>query len=304
MPDTAETWLRPVASMASVRSCGVRLVSPTTRAGTRPRASVHTPSVASRNLARTAAAVSSTRPGAPTTRGGPSGRATATTSSPGSEGASRATTSTSSFQPRPPQVLAGAMTSTGDSTGERTPRPTTVCTPTLATTSGSPRADGDRTGRGSAVSRPVIVTAAPAAARSVIGPTARIARCAEAETSRSEVTARQSATRRRAPPGLPTRRSSTAPVRAAAAARTTVRGPTTRPTKAVTDHATATGTSSLTSSRRSTTDRRRGARPRHVRTVARGSGGVRSRSRAGSRPAVVTAPPGDAAGPAACRRCR
>ena len=187
--------------MASDRSGGVRLVSPSTRAGTRPRASAQTSSVAAALRCRTSSAASRTGPGPSMTRGTPSGRATATTSSPGSDAASRAASSTSSFHPSAPHVGAGPRRSTGVCTSVRTPRPTTVATWMRTTTNGPPREVLEVTGRGSAVSVPVSFTTACDRARSSIGPTVRIVRCAPHVSSSRAVSASVTATSRAGAPG-------------------------------------------------------------------------------------------------------
>ena len=63
LPETADRWVIPVASMASVRSGGVRLVSPMTRAGSKPRASGGRGAAASRRPARRCSATLATAPG-------------------------------------------------------------------------------------------------------------------------------------------------------------------------------------------------------------------------------------------------
>ena len=93
-PLTAVRCVIPVARIAAVRSSGVRLVSPMTRPGSRPRASAGASSTAARRPARSRSAPAATAPGGATTWGMPATASTATRSSPGSAGPSRPRSST------------------------------------------------------------------------------------------------------------------------------------------------------------------------------------------------------------------
>ena len=89
LPLTAVRWVMPVARIASVRSGGVRLVSPMTSPGSRPRGSAGAPSTAPRSPARRCSAADATAPGGATTVNVPVTAMPATRSSPGSVGRSR-----------------------------------------------------------------------------------------------------------------------------------------------------------------------------------------------------------------------
>lgn len=88
LPETASKWVRSVARKASSRSGGTREVSPTTRPGSRARASGRSPSVASRSPARRCPASRCRGDGALTLTGGASAvtRSTAATWSAGESG--------------------------------------------------------------------------------------------------------------------------------------------------------------------------------------------------------------------------
>ena len=73
VPLTASRWVRPVVRKSSARSGSRPPSSPTTRAGTRSRASASRPATAARTDRRTAAAASHHRSGAATTVGSPVG---------------------------------------------------------------------------------------------------------------------------------------------------------------------------------------------------------------------------------------
>ncbi len=85
-PLTADRWVIPVASMASVRSPGVRLVSPMTSPGRRPRASAGASSTAARSPARSRSAPAATRPGGARSSGLPVAVATASSRPSGEAG--------------------------------------------------------------------------------------------------------------------------------------------------------------------------------------------------------------------------
>ncbi len=204
LPETALRWLSPVWSITAVRSGGVCEVSPTTNAGTSPRASGQRPAVAERKRSRTASAASKTPPGPATTRTAPFGVATATTSSPGSAWARRTTTSIWSCHRSVDQSVPRPMTSTGVSTAVVRPRPDTCVTSRRTTVTaggavGRPSAPGPapRTARGSAATVARTVTTAPSDARSPTGPAVRAARWPAAAPSRRPSTAHAAATTRR-----------------------------------------------------------------------------------------------------------
>lgn len=185
-PLTAVRWVRSVASNASCRSTGIREVSPTTRPGSRDRASGGRPSVASRSPSRSPPATRCARPGGPTTRGGPRTDSTAAIRSPGpAAGASRACASTRVPGSKAIHLRAGwrTMSRTGVRTWVVVPFATTrTASASTSTASGAraaPRTCG-RISRGSAVSRNSTHASACSAARAGTGPRCRSAACSPA----------------------------------------------------------------------------------------------------------------------------
>jgi len=174
-PLTADRWVMPVASIASLRSLGVFVVSPMTRPGRSPRASVGSSSVARRNRARTTSATRWTGPGGCSDAGGARGLSTARTSSPGSDGGlSRPETRTLSCH-RTESHEASPRTRTGLCTADSDPRPVTDSTSSLVMTSGSPPGCPPRGGTslGSLATVASTVTVARSAASSLTGPASR-----------------------------------------------------------------------------------------------------------------------------------
>jgi len=88
-PDTAVRWLSPERRKSSTRSSGIRVVSPTARAGTSPRAAGSRPATACRRSARSPDATDWTADSAEITVGGPRGLSTAAVPSSRLGGASR-----------------------------------------------------------------------------------------------------------------------------------------------------------------------------------------------------------------------
>ena len=123
-PLTADRWVSPVVSIASVRSGGVRLVSPMTRPGRRPRASAEVPSTASRSPARRRSAPRATAPGGASVRGLSVTVTTASSAAPGSPGPSRPATSAVSPHLSEPR-RSSPTRRTGAWAGPLRPRPVT-----------------------------------------------------------------------------------------------------------------------------------------------------------------------------------
>ena len=243
----------PVASMASVRSGGFWLVSPMTRAGSRPRASEGNGAAASRSPVRRRSAALATSPGAPSERGVPRGRRTATTSSPGSAATRVPCTPTRSCH-RTASQASSAMTSTGVETRATRPRPVTSSTRRVKRTV-EPSNRLPPTTTGSLVTTPETVTMARCVARARTGPASR-ADAWPAVAARTRATAPMTS----APSAMEglsriERQAGTPQTRAAAmpalhdAATTSSRGRTPR-VAALTAHAVSAGTSMRRSSRR------------------------------------------------------
>ena len=167
LPLTADRWDMPVASMASLSSSGVRVVSPTTSAGTSARASVGRSSTAPRSRSRTWSETASSPGARGVTSGGPSGVRTARSARPGSAGRSRALKDTRCRHCRPAH-RSSPRTRTGVETALRYPRASTVRTRRRTRTrTRSPSAP--RT-KGSARTRPSTLATDPERASSVTGP--------------------------------------------------------------------------------------------------------------------------------------
>ena len=335
LPETALRWLSPVSSMTAVRSGGVCEVSPTTSAGTSPRASGQRPSVAERNRSRTASAASKTPPGPATTRSVPFGVATATTSSPGSAGPSRTATWTWSCHRNVDQSEPRPMTRTGALTVVVRPRPDTCATSRRTTvTAGAvgrssapwpaPRhgtwfgrdggADGDDGSLATPGRRPGRRSARPGGRpRRRAGdrapripppphadPDARPARRAVRLRGFSSV---------RTPGPRCSREVPATPVsppiaRATSAATVTSQTGAIRAQNATTGQASTTGTSRRRSIRSRDRGRTRRTVSRPVSTTSDGPRGLCSRSLRGCDDGAVTASPSAAAARGACRRCR
>ena len=170
LPETAVRWVMPVARIASVRSAGVRLVSPMTSPGRSPRGSSGASSTEDRNPARSRSAPDATRPGPATTVGGPATASVATRSSARSVGPSRPRTTTVARQGSSTRAVS-PVSSTGAAVSRRVPRASTRS----IVTSRSTRTASPRPARtiGSPVTTTRAVTAARWAASSSTPPRAR-----------------------------------------------------------------------------------------------------------------------------------
>ncbi len=186
LPDTADRWVMPVASIASVSDAGVRLVSPITRAGRSPRASAGSAATARRRPARTCSAAAATHPASCSRVGGPRGLRTATTSSPPSATSSRPVVRTISCQ-RTAFQEASPKTSTGVRARLCCPRPDTDRTSSRTSTISVDVGPVVATTRGSVVTTASSVTVARSCARRGTSPASRTAVCAPSESRHSAV---------------------------------------------------------------------------------------------------------------------
>ena len=287
LPDTADRCVMPVASIASVREAGVRLVSPMTRAGSNPRGSGGSAATACRRPPRTLSAIAATWPASRRRSGLPRGLRTATTSSPGSAASSRPVVRTVSCH-RTSFHEASPKTSTGVWTRLRSPRPATSRTSRRTSTSSVLVGPVVITTRGSVITTASTVTVARSRVSSGTSPVSRSKDCVPRETRHRAVLSPVTASR----PAQRSRRhrrwisSSDKAVRPPAAASTTTGGrdcPTAAPV-----HATSAGSSS------------RASMPRETFAATTASAPV---SAAG--PAVgLTRAPWARSAPAACPRCR
>ena len=189
LPLTAVRCVIPVARIASVRSAGVRLVSPMTRPGSNPRASAGAESTDARSPARNRSAPDATAPGGVITSGAPATASVATRSSARSAGPRRPCTRTverhSSAARR-----SSPVSSTGAPTALRAPR----ASRSSIVPSRRARVSSSRPARtnGSPVTTTTAVTAARSAASASTPPRARSVACAAAATWSSSTSTRAS----------------------------------------------------------------------------------------------------------------
>ncbi len=219
LPLTAVRWVIPVARMASVRSGGVRLVSPMTSPGSSPRASGGAWSTAVRRPRRRRSAADATVPGGARTTGGPRTASVATRSSARSVGLSRPCTRT--VDRHAGSAIAGSpVSSTGAEVLRRSPRASSTWTVASRSTTGrSPRAGSTMA---SPVSTATAVTAARSRASDSTSPRARRMPCPAAATCSTATRATVSSSGPDRPDRCSRRRAgatqTTAPTRSAGAA--------------------------------------------------------------------------------------
>ena len=268
LPLTAVRCVIPVARIASVRSAGVRLVSPMTRPGSNPRASAGAESTDSRSPARNRSAPDATAPGGVITSGAPATASVATRSSARSAGPRRPCTRTverhSSAARR-----SSPVSSTGAPTALRAPR----ASRSSIVPSRRARVSSSRPARtnGSPVTTTTAMTAARSAASASTPPRARSVACAAAATSRSTTSTRARMSGQRSGRARRGERESATTPATTAAAPATARWPRTVSPRVV-----------------AATTQARTAGPRSRRSLRAGTRGARSVG-PGSTPGAVTA---------------